>query len=85
MDVCMSSPSGDNHLHQHGTHDRGMKKFYFTSCMSLLQIIFFVINAVIAADCQQFQIPLLVSLMLLESNEKWQRHQLQPQHHNAAE
>ena len=30
----------------------------------------FVINAVIAADCQQFQIPLLVSVMLSESNEK---------------
>ena len=45
----------------------------------------FVINAVIAAHCQQFQILLLVSLMLSESNEKWHRHQLQPQHHNAAE
>ncbi len=28
---------------------------------------------------------LLVSLMLLQLNEKWHRHQLQPQHHNAAE
>ena len=46
---------------------------------------FFVINVVIAADCQQFQIPLLVSVMLSESNEKLHRHQLQPQHHNAAE
>ena len=53
--------------------------------MSLLQILVFVINAVIAAHCKQFQIPLLVSRMLLESNEKWHRHQLQPQHHNAAE
>jgi hypothetical protein len=53
--------------------------------MSLLQILVLLINAVIAADCQQFQIPLLVSLMLLESNKKWHRHQLQPQHHNAAE
>jgi hypothetical protein len=46
---------------------------------------FFVIKAVIAADCKQFQIASLVSLMLLELNEKWHRHQLQPQHHNAAE
>jgi hypothetical protein len=53
--------------------------------MSLLQIFLGVINAVIAADCQQFQKALLVSLMLSESNEKWHRHQLQPQHHNAAE
>ena len=45
----------------------------------------FVINAVIAADCKQIQMPLLVSLMLSESNEKWHRHQLQPQHYNAAE
>ena len=45
----------------------------------------FVINAVIAADCQQFQIALIDSLMLLKSNEKWHRNQLQPQHHNAAE
>jgi hypothetical protein len=49
--------------------------------MSLLHILFFVINAVIAADCQQFQIALLVSLMLFELNKKW----LQPQHNNAAE
>ena len=53
--------------------------------MSLLQILVFVTNAVIAADRQQFQIVLLVTLMLLESNEKWYRHQLQPRHHNAAE
>ena len=45
----------------------------------------FVINAVIAANCKQFQIAFLVSLMLLESNGKWHRHQLQPQHHIAAE
>ena len=45
----------------------------------------FVINVVIAADCKQFQIPLLVSLMLLQLNDKWHRHQLQSQHHNAAE